>query len=44
MKTFKPDGYNTASPYQIVSNAAATIHFLEEAFGARPLRPCLGAS
>jgi PhnB protein len=38
MKPFKPDGYSTASPYLIVSNAAATIRFVEQIFGAKLLR------
>jgi uncharacterized glyoxalase superfamily protein PhnB len=38
MKSFKPDGYSTASPYLIVSNAAATIRFVEDVFGAKLLR------
>jgi PhnB protein len=36
--TWKPDGYNTASPYLIVGGAAATIDFLKRAFGAVELR------
>ena len=38
MKPFKPGGYNTASPYLIVSEAAMTIRFLERVFGAKLLR------
>jgi PhnB protein len=38
MNPFKPDGYTTVSPYLVVSDAAETIRFLEEAFGARLLR------
>ena len=29
MENFKPAGHNTASPYLVVSHAAATIRFLE---------------
>ncbi|MEW5916774.1 MAG: hypothetical protein AB1762_10225 [Gemmatimonadota bacterium] len=32
---FKPDGYNSASPYLIVDGAAETIDFLTRVFGAR---------
>ncbi len=32
-----PDGYHTATPYLIVSNAAKAIEFYEKAFGAREL-------
>jgi len=35
---FKPDGYTSVSPYLIVDGAAATIAFLERAFGATELR------
>jgi len=38
MPGFKPDGYNSVSPYLIVSGAAGTIDFLEAAFGAKRLR------
>ena len=34
----KPAGYSTVSPYLIVDGAAATIAFLERAFGAVELR------
>ncbi len=34
----KPDGYNTASPYLIVSGANATIDFLIQVFGAVEIR------
>jgi uncharacterized glyoxalase superfamily protein PhnB len=34
----KPAGYNTVSPYLIVSGASATIDFLTEVFGATELR------
>jgi len=36
--TFKPEGYNTASPYLIVRDANATIAFLEQVFEAAELR------
>jgi PhnB protein len=35
---FKPDGYNSVSPYLIVNGAQATIDFIVAVFGARPLR------
>ena len=35
---YKPKDYNSASPYLIVSNTAATIAFLQESFGANLLR------
>lgn len=38
MPKFKPESYNTVSPYLIVSDAAGTIKFLEEVFGAAVLR------
>ena len=38
MPPFKPDGYNSASPYLVVTDAAATIRFLEQALGARLIR------
>lgn len=38
MTQFKPDGYSSASPYLIVSSAAATINFLQQVFGAALLR------
>jgi PhnB protein len=38
METFKPVGYPSVSPYLIVSDAAATIRFLEQVFGGRLLR------
>lgn len=38
MHAFKPDGYNTVSPYLIVVDAAAAIRFLESVFGAELLR------
>jgi PhnB protein len=36
--SYKPDSYNSVSPYLIVSGAAATIDFLEAVFGAVELR------
>lgn len=38
MTSFKPDEYNSASPYLIVKSADATIEFLKEVFGGEPLR------
>ena len=38
MKSFKPDGYNSASPYLVVTDAAATIRFLQQVFDASLLR------
>ena len=38
MKTHKPDGYTTISPYLIVDGASATIEFLRNVFGAIELR------
>jgi PhnB protein len=38
MTSFKPDNYSTASPYLVVTSAAATIRFLEEVFEAKLLR------
>ncbi|HSC81683.1 MAG TPA: VOC family protein [Chitinolyticbacter sp.] len=38
MPTFKPEHYNSVSPYLIVANAAATIHFLQQAFDGVALR------
>jgi len=35
---FKPASYNSASPYLIVTDAAATIRFLVTVFGAAELR------
>lgn len=34
----KPDGYNSASPYLVVTDAAATIRFLERVFSGVSLR------
>lgn len=38
MPHFKPAGYSTVSPYLIVSNAAATIKFLQAVFAGEVLR------
>jgi PhnB protein len=38
MTHYKPEGYNTASPYLIVEGADATITFLKRAFDAVELR------
>jgi len=38
MTPYKPEGYNSASPYLVVSDAAATIRFLKAVFGATQLR------
>lgn len=38
MTNWKPEGYNSVSPYLIVSDAKATLEFLRAAFGAEPLR------
>jgi uncharacterized glyoxalase superfamily protein PhnB len=38
MSHYKPEGYNTASPYLIVAGADATIKFLERVFGGVELR------
>jgi PhnB protein len=35
---WKPEGYNSVSPYLIVSDAKATLEFLRVAFDAEPLR------
>jgi PhnB protein len=34
---FKPDFYNTVSPYLIINRARATMNFLMEVFGAKEL-------
>ena len=39
---FKPENYNSVSPYLIVSDAGGTIAFLEQAFGATVLRTFRG--
>ena len=36
--SYKPNNYNTVSPYLIVDGAAATIDFLKQVFGATELR------
>ena len=36
--TYKPDGYNSVSPYLIVKDAGATIEFLKAVFDAVELR------
>lgn len=36
--TYKPDGYNSVSPYLVVAGAAQTIEFLKIVFGAELLR------
>ena len=33
-KPYKPDSYNSVSPYLVVADAAATIDFLKAVFGA----------
>ena len=38
MASYKPDGYNSVSPYLIVDGASATIEFLRRVFGAVELR------
>ena len=38
MPRYKPENYNTASPYLIVSDAGRTIAFLTQVFGAIELR------
>jgi uncharacterized glyoxalase superfamily protein PhnB len=35
---YKPNGYNTVSPYLIVAGASSTIEFLKTVFGAVELR------
>lgn len=35
---YKPENYNSVSPYLIVDGASATIDFLQRVFGAVPLR------
>lgn len=37
-KSYKPDGYNSVSPYLIVAGAERTIDFLKRVFGAVELR------
>ena len=38
MTSWKPDGYTSAAPYLVVTDAKATLEFLKAAFGAVPLR------
>lgn len=38
MQSWKPNGYNSASPYLTVTDAKATLEFLVAAFGAERLR------
>ncbi len=38
MSTFKPNNYNSVSPYLVVSGANKTIEFLKTAFDAQELR------
>ena len=38
LHNYKPEGYNTVSPYLIVDGAERTIQFLEEAFDAVEIR------
>jgi PhnB protein len=38
MNTFKPDGYNSVSPYFIVDGAQRFIDLLKQIFGAEELR------
>ena len=35
---FKPENYTSVAPYLVVNGAQATIDFLVEVFGAKPLR------
>lgn len=37
-KDYKPDSYTSVAPYLVVSDAAATIRFLTDVFGAEELR------
>ena len=39
---FKPSGYNSVSPYLVVSDANATIDFLQKAFDATEIRRFAG--
>lgn len=39
---FKPSGYNSVSPYLVVSDAAATILFLQKTFDAVEIRRFAG--
>ncbi len=38
MSPYKPDTYNSVSPYLVVDGANATIEFLKQVFGAQELR------
>lgn len=38
MTAYKPDGYNSASPYLLVKSADATIDFLKAVFNGKPMR------
>lgn len=40
--SFKPAGYNSVSPYLVVSHASATIDFLRQAFDAVEIRRFAG--
>jgi uncharacterized glyoxalase superfamily protein PhnB len=42
MAHYKPDNYNSVSPYLLVSDAAATLRFLQDVFGATVLRTMAG--
>lgn len=44
MPAFKPEHYTSVSPYLIVGNAAGTIEFLEQVFGATTLAKYPGES
>lgn len=37
-RSFKPEGYNSASPYLVSADAAATIRFAQQALGGELLR------
>lgn len=37
-QNYKPQNYNSVSPYLVVADAAATIRFLETVFGASEIR------
>lgn len=43
-QAYKPENYNTVSPYLIVDGADRTIEFLKVAFGATELRRFLDAA
>lgn len=43
-QAYKPENYNTVSPYLIVDGADRTIEFLKIVFGAAELRRFTGAS